>query len=235
MRVVKVESAEFPESGRLLCRQLGERWRRIFGEILSAGMEAGEFRRMDVDVAARTISFALVGVAEKVSAFRPLRPADAGAGGDVAGGAGDGRTVRARGRRASHQTRRGRSEGDGKSAPSRARDRGRRCRGAGRRHARRTRPRRAPPPPEVAVVQVEPRRVPTAYEFTGEVQPYRRVEVRARVDGVIESRPFTEGATVKPGQVLYRLDRVRPEAAYRSAAGPLRERQADARSGSSRC
>ena len=75
----------------------------------------------------------------------------------------------------------------------------------------------APPPPEVAVVRVEPRRVPTPYEFTAEVQPYRRVEVRARVDGVIESRPFTEGAIVKPGQVLYRLDRVRPEAAYRSA------------------
>jgi membrane fusion protein, multidrug efflux system len=74
-----------------------------------------------------------------------------------------------------------------------------------------------PPPPEVAVVQVAPRRVPTIYEFTGEVQPYRRVEVRARVDGVIEARPFTEGATVRPGQVLYRIDRVRPEAAYRSA------------------
>ena len=29
----------------------------------------------------------------------------------------------------------------------------------------------APPPPEVAVVQVQPRRVPTSYEFTGEVQP----------------------------------------------------------------
>jgi len=75
----------------------------------------------------------------------------------------------------------------------------------------------APPPPEVAVVQVEPRRVPTSYEFTGEVQPYRRVEVRARIDGVIEERPFTEGAIVKPGQVLYRIDPVRPEAAYRSA------------------
>jgi membrane fusion protein (multidrug efflux system) len=75
----------------------------------------------------------------------------------------------------------------------------------------------APPPPEVAVVQVEPRQVPTSYDFTGEVQPYRRVEVRARVDGVIEARPFTEGTTVKPGQVLYRLDRVRSEAAYRSA------------------
>lgn len=70
MRVVKVESAEFPESGRLLCQQLSERWRRIFGEILTAGMTGGEFRRMDVDVAARAISYAIVGVAEKVSAFR---------------------------------------------------------------------------------------------------------------------------------------------------------------------
>ena len=75
----------------------------------------------------------------------------------------------------------------------------------------------APPPPEVAVVKVEASRVPTAYEFTGEVQPYRRVQVRSRVDGIVEARPFTEGSTVKAGQVLYRIDRVRPEAAYRSA------------------
>ncbi len=74
MRVVKVESAEFPESGRMLCQQLGERWRRIFVVILTAGMKSGEFRRMDVDVAARAISYALVGVAEKVSAFRSYDP-----------------------------------------------------------------------------------------------------------------------------------------------------------------
>ena len=74
-----------------------------------------------------------------------------------------------------------------------------------------------PPPPEVAVVEVQPKRLPTSYEYTGEVQPYRRVEVRARVDGVIEARPFTEGSVVKPGQILYRLDRVKPEAAYQSA------------------
>jgi membrane fusion protein (multidrug efflux system) len=75
----------------------------------------------------------------------------------------------------------------------------------------------APPPPEVAVVSVEPKSVPESFEFTGEVEPFRRVEVRARIDGVIESRPFTEGTLVKPGQVLYRLDRIRPEAGYRTA------------------
>jgi membrane fusion protein, multidrug efflux system len=75
----------------------------------------------------------------------------------------------------------------------------------------------APPPPEVGVVEVQPQRVPTSFEITGEVLPYRRVEVRSRIDGVIEARPFTEGATVKQGQVLYRIDPTRPEAAFRSA------------------
>jgi AcrR family transcriptional regulator len=71
MRVVKVESAEFPASGRVLSRQLSERWRHLFGEILTAGVRAGEFRPMEGDVAARTISYALLGVAEKVSVFGP--------------------------------------------------------------------------------------------------------------------------------------------------------------------
>ena len=74
-----------------------------------------------------------------------------------------------------------------------------------------------PPPPEVAVVQVQPERLPTTFEFTGEVLPYRRVEIRGRIDGIIEARPFTEGSVVKPGQVLYRLEQIRPEAAYQAA------------------
>jgi membrane fusion protein (multidrug efflux system) len=80
----------------------------------------------------------------------------------------------------------------------------------------------APPPPEVAVVTLQPQRLPTSFEFTGEVQPYQRIEVRGRVDGVIEARPFTEGTVVKPGQVLYRLDRIRPQAAYQAALARAR-------------
>ncbi|HEX4600704.1 MAG TPA: efflux RND transporter periplasmic adaptor subunit [Gemmatimonadales bacterium] len=73
------------------------------------------------------------------------------------------------------------------------------------------------PPPQVTIVVVAPQRMPEVYEFPAEVEPYRRVDVRARVEGVIVARPFTEGAIVSPGQVLYRLDPVRYEAAYRSA------------------
>ena len=82
-----------------------------------------------------------------------------------------------------------------------------------------------PPPPEVSVVALAPRTLPLSYEFVGEVQPIRRVEVRARVDGIIESRPFTEGAFVKAGDVLYRLERIRSDAAYRSAAAQLANAQ----------
>lgn len=79
----------------------------------------------------------------------------------------------------------------------------------------------SPPPAEVGVIEVEPRTLPLDYEYVGEVQPIKRVEVRSRVDGVIEQRPFTEGSLVRPGQVLYRLERVRYEAAYRSAGARL--------------
>lgn len=74
VRVVKVDSGEFPESGRLLCQQLGVRWRGLFARILTAGRKSEEFRPLNVDVAARTISYAVIGVAEKVSAFQAYDP-----------------------------------------------------------------------------------------------------------------------------------------------------------------
>jgi membrane fusion protein (multidrug efflux system) len=77
------------------------------------------------------------------------------------------------------------------------------------------------PTPEVSFVAVAPHRVPETFEFPGEVTPFRRVEVRSRVEGVIQERPFTEGAIVKPGQLLYRLDKVRYDAAFRSAQARL--------------
>jgi len=77
------------------------------------------------------------------------------------------------------------------------------------------------PPAEVAVLTVAPRALPETFEFPGEVAAFRRVEVRSRVEGVILERPFTEGKIVKPGELLYRLDKVRYEAALRSAQAKL--------------
>ena len=78
-----------------------------------------------------------------------------------------------------------------------------------------------PPPARVGVLTVAPTALAEPFEFTGQVEPYRRVEVRSRVEGIIVDRPFTEGSMVKKGQVLYRLDQVKYEAAYRSALARL--------------
>jgi len=79
----------------------------------------------------------------------------------------------------------------------------------------------APPPPQVGVVSVAPATIAEPYELGAQVQPFRRVEVRSRVEGIIIERPFTEGSVVSAGQVLYRLDQVKYEAAYRSALARL--------------
>ena len=77
------------------------------------------------------------------------------------------------------------------------------------------------PPADVGIVTVEPQTLPQTYDFVGDVQPSRRTEVRARVEGVILERAFVEGAAVTAGQVLFRLDRVKTQAAYTSAVARL--------------
>lgn len=73
------------------------------------------------------------------------------------------------------------------------------------------------PAPEVAVVTVARENVPVTYEFAAAVVPYRRVEVRPRVEGLITERAFTEGQTVNVGDVLYRIEPARYEAAFHAA------------------
>ena len=82
------------------------------------------------------------------------------------------------------------------------------------------------PPAEVSVVQVQPRTVAQDYEFVGNVAASRSVQVRAQVSGVIVARPFTEGAFVPAGQVLYRIDPTSYDAAWRSAKARLAEAEA---------
>ncbi len=82
------------------------------------------------------------------------------------------------------------------------------------------------PPPEVSVLTMAPQTVPETFEFPGQVQAYRSVQVRSRVDGVIEERPFTEGTIVERGRVLYRLDKVRYRAAHDAAVARFQNAKA---------
>ncbi len=63
-----------------------------------------------------------------------------------------------------------------------------------------------PPPPQVSFVIVEPRSVPISFDFVGVTEASKVVEVRARVQGFLESRDFEEGALVEAGKQLYKLD-----------------------------
>lgn len=66
----------------------------------------------------------------------------------------------------------------------------------------------APPPqtPEVGVVAVQPTSVPVVTELPGRTNAFLVAQVRARVDGIVLRREFTEGSVVKAGQRLYKID-----------------------------
>ena len=64
----------------------------------------------------------------------------------------------------------------------------------------------APPPPEVTVAGVIAKPLRDWEEFSGRLQAVDSVEIRPRVSGFIDSVQFTEGARVKKGQLLFRID-----------------------------
>lgn len=88
------------------------------------------------------------------------------------------------------------------------------------------------PPAQVSVVTVQTQSLPVTFEYTGQTQGSREVEVRARVTGIILKRNYGEGAGVRAGQSLFTLDPVpfqtalaRAEADH--AAMVARHRQAE--------
>jgi membrane fusion protein (multidrug efflux system) len=67
-------------------------------------------------------------------------------------------------------------------------------------------PAAAPPPPAVSVVEVEPQDVTPSSQFVGRVVAIDQVDLRARVQGFLEQRLFTEGQHVKQGDLLYVIE-----------------------------
>jgi membrane fusion protein, multidrug efflux system len=87
----------------------------------------------------------------------------------------------------------------------------------------------APPPqtPEVGIVTVQPTAVPVVSELPGRTSAYLVAQVRARVDGIVLRREFTEGAIVKAGQRLYKIDPAPYIAALNNAKATLAKAQAN--------
>lgn len=62
------------------------------------------------------------------------------------------------------------------------------------------------PPPAVTYEVVAARNVSVDQEYVGQTTGSREIEIRARVNGIVEKRLFEEGAVVKSGQPLFKLE-----------------------------
>jgi membrane fusion protein, multidrug efflux system len=80
--------------------------------------------------------------------------------------------------------------------------------------------------PEVTVMTVVARDTPVDLEFTAQTQSSREVEIRARVDGFLDKRMYSEGDEVKAGQTLFQMDPKPFQATLQTARGELAQQQA---------
>ena len=85
-------------------------------------------------------------------------------------------------------------------------------------------------PPEVSVVTVHHASVPVTIELPGRTAPYLVAQVRARVDGIVQQREFTEGGDVSADQRLYQIDPAPYRATLDSAQATLSRARANVES-----
>jgi membrane fusion protein (multidrug efflux system) len=95
-------------------------------------------------------------------------------------------------------------------------------------NARGDAPPKAPPPPEVAVMRVQPRGVTLTEEYVGQAEAIETVEIRSRVQGLLERQAFRDGAAVRRGELLFLIDRQPFQAALEQAAANLAQAEASA-------
>ena len=74
-----------------------------------------------------------------------------------------------------------------------------------------------PPPPTVIVSEVKQKTVPIYSEYVGQTRADNTVELRARVEGILQKVYFKEGTPVRKGQLLFTIDKRPFEAALQSA------------------
>lgn len=85
-----------------------------------------------------------------------------------------------------------------------------------------------PPPPRVGIVTIAAAPVANVVELPGRIAPVRSAEVRARVDGIVEQRLFTEGSDVGRGTPLFRIDSRPLRASLDVQVAAVRRAQAEA-------
>ena len=82
------------------------------------------------------------------------------------------------------------------------------------------------PPPAVTVVKVAAVEIKPATTFTGRIEAKNKVDLRARVDGFLQKRLFTEGADVKEDELLFVIEKGLYQAAVDQAKAALETAEA---------
>lgn len=82
------------------------------------------------------------------------------------------------------------------------------------------------PPAEVGVLVAKAQAVPITRDLVGRLSATRTADVRARVPGVLQKRVYTEGADVKEGELLFRIDPAQLQAALNVELANLAAAQA---------
>ncbi|MGH9827191.1 MAG: efflux RND transporter periplasmic adaptor subunit, partial [Blastocatellia bacterium] len=85
----------------------------------------------------------------------------------------------------------------------------------------------APPATTVIVAEVAQKTVPIYTELVGQTKAQESVDLRARVEGVLEGIHFKEGSAVKKGQLLFSIDKRPFEAALQSARAAQAKAESD--------
>jgi len=79
---------------------------------------------------------------------------------------------------------------------------------------------------DVTTLAVKTEPVVLSQELPGRISAFRVAEVRARINGIVQKRLFTEGTDVKEGDVLFEIDPAPYEAALDSARASLARSEA---------
>lgn len=88
----------------------------------------------------------------------------------------------------------------------------------------------APPVFPVSTIKVEPAEARVYTTLPGRVAAIKDAEVRARVNGIVQSIEFEQGSVVKEGQLLFKIDPSTYQAAVNQAAAALEQAEANAKS-----
>ena len=85
----------------------------------------------------------------------------------------------------------------------------------------------SPGPSQVVAITVAPETASIQSDLPGRVAAVRDAQIRARVTGIVQKIVFKQGALVKEGDLLFKIDAAQYQAVYDQAAAQLKKAQAD--------